>query len=95
MAIWHTVTTWVLPILFVLFAAMTVVTVSTGCAAKALDGVPGWWFWPLLLLFAGDAFSANRPMWERACKGIAVALFAAALAIGWLRARHARPDPAT
>lgn len=100
MAIWHAVTTWVPLALFALGAAGAVVSASTGCAAKALDGLSIKWLWPILLVFAGDAaLGPNRPMWERGLKGVAVALLLVSLSIGWLRVRRSRrrpqPDPAS
>ena len=99
MVTWHAVTTWVLPAFFVLSAAGILFSAFTGPAAKALDGLPGKGFWPIMLIFAGDAaLGPNRPTWERATKGAAVALLVVAYAVAWLRVRRSRrpePDPAS
>lgn len=91
MVTWHAVTTWVIPAFFALSAAGILFSASTGPAAKALDALPGKRFWPILLVFAGDAaLGPNRPVWERATKGTAVVLLLVAYAIAWLRVRRSR-----
>lgn len=87
-ASWH----YGFPILLVISAAaMVVATLTERMPSKPLFDGARWFFLLFPLMWAGDALAGtNRPVFERATKGAAAALFAVAVVIDVVRRRRHR-----